>query len=81
MDRRETLPLTLAALYERLRQGERWQATGSDGLLYELFLDKNEVLVLRQGGQEHVFRQLEPAVMTIFNRFGAFSPTITHKSP
>ena len=74
MDQYGQLPLTMNALFERLRKGQTFAVAGSEnGLEYALYLDAGEHIILRQGSQEQVFRQLEPAVLTILNCLGDFS--------
>jgi hypothetical protein len=81
MDRLGPQPVTLAALFERLRRGEVWQAIGSDGTVYELSVNTNEQIILKQAGQEQLFRQIETAVMTLLGALGKVSPKESPPSP
>ena len=75
MDQYGQLPLTLHALSERLQRGETFTITtkSDDGFSYALYLDEKGRIIFRQGGQEHPFRQLEVAVLTLLNCIGEFS--------
>lgn len=74
MDAFGQLPLTISAFEARLRRGEVFsiQREGEDGFSYALWFQEERFL-LRQGGQLHPFREVQPAVLTLLNCMGEFS--------
>gem|GEM_PF-3557574 len=75
MDQHGPLPLTLDELAARLARGEILTITAGSGddFRYEIFLDPEQQVILRQGSQEHPFHQLEGAVLTLLCCLGEFS--------
>jgi hypothetical protein len=74
MDHYGPLPLTLEALRARLKRGETFTITGSEGgFSCALYLDKKGRIILQQGNQEQPFHHLEVAVMTRLDCLGELS--------
>jgi len=69
MDQFGSLPLTIEAMEVRLRRGEVFTVRSADGLTYALWFQKDRFL-LRQGGDLHPFRQVQPAIFTLLNCLG-----------
>ena len=83
MDEFGQFPLTLAALEARLRRGEVFsiEGRGTDEFTYALSFQDGRFL-LRQGGDLHSFRQVQPAVLTLLNCLGEFScPVVSRGEP
>lgn len=74
MDKFGQSPATLAAFEARLRRGEVFaiQGQGADGFAYALWFQEGRFL-LRQGGDLHPFRQIQPAMLTLLACLGEFS--------